>query len=90
MVGMKKYPNQTSRDGKIQRVGWKIHWMGLTVDQTSWKMIELEVMTIEVTKKGTHRGNKKVQPQQISEQIISELWTTSSGLWRREGGRENI
>lgn len=30
--------------------------------------------------KGTHRGNKKVQPQQIHEQIISELWTVSSGL----------
>ena len=53
-------------------------------------MIELEVMAIEVTNKGTHRGNKKVQPQQISEQIISELWIMSSGLWRREGGRENI
>lgn len=30
--------------------------------------------------KGTHGGNKKVPPQQIHEQIISELCTVSSGL----------
>ena len=43
-------------------------------------MSELEVVAIEVINKGTHRRKKKVQAQQIHEQIISELWTVSSGL----------
>lgn len=43
-------------------------------------MSELEVVAIEVINKGTHRGKKKVQPQQIHEQIISELWIVSTGL----------